>query len=104
MPSPYGVLEDSDIQLGPEDLSLGQRFSNQDCMAVPMWPFTDKVMWLRPPKDMQVGTGYYTTKAVQFQSYHMVLKFSGKKQCGKGYDARGHCGDLDQQLRPPTLH
>jgi hypothetical protein len=56
------VLEYGVMQLGQEKLPLGQRFSNQDLLTVPMLRVIDKVMWLRHPKDMQVGTGYYTTR------------------------------------------
>ena len=38
-------------------------------MTVHMRNFIDKVMWLRLPKDMQVGTGYFTTRPVQVQRY-----------------------------------
>ena len=54
---------------GQEDWGLGQRLSNQDLLTVPMWHVIDKVIWLRPPKDMQVGTGYHTPRAVQVQRY-----------------------------------
>ena len=36
-------------------------------MTVPMWRFIDKVMWLRPPKDMQVGAGLHNSRPVQVQ-------------------------------------
>ena len=48
---------------------MGLRFDSQGCMTVPPWPIFDQVMWLRLPMDMQVGTGYNTTRAVQVQIY-----------------------------------
>ena len=59
------LTEHGQSVFGQEDWALGQRFSNQDFLNVPMWPYIDKVIWLRPPKDMQVGAG--ATKAMLVQ-------------------------------------
>jgi len=52
-------------------------FSNQDCMTVPLWPFIDKVMWLRHPNDMQVGASYHNPRPVQVQRYMGDLVCNG---------------------------
>ena len=69
-------------------------------MTVPMWYCIDKVMWLRPAKDMQVGTGYHTIRAVQVHRCMGVDRCTADNEQAKTDGEKFQRGHLIEQPRP----
>lgn len=63
-----------------EDIALGLNFVKNEWLEMPLWPFIDKIVFLKQLKDLQLSAGWNTQHAVKVTRYFGVIIMSGENQ------------------------
>ena len=60
-----------------ENIALGLHMTKQEFMDIHLWPFIDKVLFLRPPKDLQVSSSFRNPTPIKVVRYFGVIIMTG---------------------------
>jgi hypothetical protein len=78
-------------QEGNELTQLGLNMSNLDFIKVGLWGFIDKVIIMKPPKQLQIGVGYQNPRPVQVSRYMACIIFDGENKGGSNLVWKAPC-------------
>ena len=61
-----------------ENIALGLHMTKQEFMDIHLWPFIDKVVFLRPPNDLQVSSSFRNPTPIKVVRYFGVIIVTGE--------------------------
>ena len=75
-----------------EDIALGLNFVKTEWLEMPLWPFIDKVVFLKQLKDLQLSAGWNTNQPVKVTRYFGVIIMSGENNLAISMVQNAHKG------------
>ena len=61
-----------------ENIALGLHMTKQEFRDIHLWPFVDRVLFLRPPEDLQVSSSFRNHASIKVVRYCGAITVTGE--------------------------